>query len=293
MIRLKSKKTLPLLFVLPTMGILSFVTIFPFIYAFVLSFFQWDYQIMGRPFIGIQNYLNVFQDGRYFSALGTTVIILSAALGLEFMLGLALALIFVEEFKGRNAALVMVVLPVMMLPIVVGYTWKLLWNDQYGPINHILTGLLGKEINILWLAKTPTAFISIIVTDLWEWTPFIFLILLAGLTSLSPEIYEAAAIDGASPWARFRSITLPLMRPVIGVALLFRGLESFKIFDIIVALTQGAPGTSTETISLYLYRIGFQYFRMGYASAANIVLLVAVGCFLVVAVRLLRIERGG
>jgi len=288
--RLKSKKMLPWLFVFPTMGILFFVTIFPFIYAFVLSFFQWDYQIIGRPFIGIQNYLNVFQDGRYWSALRTTVIILFATLCLEFMLGLALALIFVEEFKGRNLILAMVVLPVMILPIVVGYTWRLLWNDQYGPVNHILTGVLGKEINIVWLAKTPTALISIIVTDLWEWTPFIFLILLAGLISLSPEIYEAAAIDGASPWAQFRSITLPLIRPFIGIALLFRGLECFKIFDIIVALTQGGPGTSTETISLYLYRIGFQYFRMGYAAAANIVLLVAVSCFLVVAVKLLRIK---
>lgn len=286
----QSRKILPLFFVLPTIGVLLFTTIFPFIYAFVLSFFRWDYQIMGRPFIGIQNYLNVFQDQRYFSSLGTTLIILSAALSLEFILGFVLALIFVEEFRGRNVTLTLIALPVMILPIVVGYTWKLLWNDQYGPINQILSSLLGKEVNIFWLAKTKTAFISIIVTDVWEWTPFVFLILLAGLTSLPSEIYEAAAMDGASSWAKFKDITLPLMRLIIGIALLFRGLECFKIFDIIVALTRGAPGTSTETVSLYLYRIGFQYFRMGYAATANIILLIAVASFLAVIVKLLRIE---
>lgn len=286
----QSKKTIPLFFVLPTVGVLFFATVFPFVYAFLLSFFRWDYQIMGRPFIGIQNYLNVFQDQRYLSSLRITLIILSAALSLEFISGFVLALIFVEEFKGRNVTLTMIALPVMIIPIVVGYTWKLLWNDQYGPINQILSSLLGREVNIFWLAKTKTAFISIIVTDIWQWTPFVFLILLAGLTSLPSEIYEAAAIDGASSWAQFKNITLPLMCPIIGIALLFRGLECFKIFDIIVALTRGAPGTSTETVSLYLYRIGFQYFRMGYAAAANIILLIAVGSFLAIVVRLLRIK---
>jgi len=289
--RVKNKKSLPLLFILPTMGVLFFATIFPFVYAFGLSFFRWDYQIMGRPFIGIQNYINVFQDQRYLSALRITLIILSGALSLEFIFGFVLALIFVEEFRGKNLTLTMLALPVMILPIAVGYTWKLLWNDQYGPINQILSFILGKEINIFWLAKTKTAFISIIVTDVWEWTPFVFLVLLAGLTSLPPEMYEAAAIDGASSWAQFKNITLPLMRPIIAIALLFRGLDCFRIFDIIVALTRGAPETSTETISLYLYRIGFQYFRMGYAAAANITLLIIVASFLFVVIKLLRIEK--
>jgi len=279
-----NKKTIPFILVIPTMAVLFFTTIFPFVYALVLSFFRWDYQVMGRPFIGLQNYINVFHDQRYLHSLLTTLVILGGALSLEFLLGFILASTFVEEFKGKNFVLTLLVLPVMILPIVVGYTWKLLWDNQYGPINQILGILAGKKINILWLAKTNTALLSIIITDVWEWTPFMFLVLLAGLTSLPSEVYEAAAIDGASSWDQFKNITLPLMRPIIIVALLFRGLDCFKIFDIVVALTRGAPGTSTETVSLYLYRIGFQYFRMGYAAAANIVLLIlvsfAVGIFI-------------
>lgn len=290
MLHLSSKKFVSLIFVLPAMGVLFFTTIFPFAYAIGLSFFQWNYQVMGRPFIGIQNYIQVFLDQRYLNALKTTLLILSGALSLQFVLGFVLALLVVEEFKGKNFILTVLVLPVMILPIVVGYIWRLLFNDQYGPINQILRFFLGEETHILWLAKTETAFLSIIITDMWEWTPFIFLVLLAGLSSLPSEIYEAAAIDGASAWAQFKSITLPLMRPVIVIALLFRGLECFKIFDIVVALTRGAPGTSTETISLYLYRVGFQYFRLGYGAAANIILLIMIATFLSIILKLLRIE---
>ncbi|TET08716.1 sugar ABC transporter permease [Candidatus Aerophobetes bacterium] len=290
MLSLKSKKAISFLFVLPTMGVLFFTTIFPFAYTFGLSFFRWTYQLAGRPFVGVQNYMQVFFDERYLSALRTTLIILSSALSLEFILGFVLALIFVEEFKAKNVILTILVLPIMMLPIVVGFTWKLLFNNQYGPINQILRYFLGEKTHILWVAKTKTAFLSIIIADVWEWTPFVFLVLLAGLTSLPSEVYESAAIDGASAWAQFKYITLPSMRPIIAIVLLFRGLECFRIFDIVVALTRGAPGTTTETISLYLYRIGFQHFRLGYGAAANIILLIIVVVILGLLVKSLRLE---
>lgn len=264
------------------------VTIFPTFYALILSFFRWEYILPGRPFVGLSNYIGIFRDTRYWAAIGHTLLIVAGAVSLEFALGFLLANTLVEEIKGKRYFITFLILPVMVLPVVSGYTWRLLLDAQYGPINPIIGFLIGKPyFQFPWLSFTRTAYLGIIITDVWEWTPFAFLVLLAGLTSLPTDVYEASTIDGASPWQQFRYITLPLLKSIIIVVLLFRGLECFKLFDIIFGLTRGGPGKTTETISLYIYKIGFQYFRMGYTAAGAIILMLLV--FGVVALALVRV----
>jgi multiple sugar transport system permease protein len=183
-------------------------------------------------------------------------------------------------------------LPVMMVPVVVALGWRLLWDSQFGAINHILSFILRRDIDITWLTNKWTALFAILVTDVWQWTPFMFLILLAGLSSLNPELYEAAALDGAGWWQELREITLPGLAPVIAVAIIFRALDAFKIFDQIFMLTQGQPGTSTETISWYIYQVGYKFFSMGYAAAISYLLVIFLTVVATIyAARFLREER--
>jgi multiple sugar transport system permease protein len=149
-----------------------------------------------------------------------------------------------------------------------------MWDNQYGAVNYFIRIFFGDDVSITWLAHKDTAIIAMIVTQLWQWTPFMFIILLAALSSVNPELYEAAALDGAS-WGRvLLDITIPSIRHIIAVAILFRALDAFKIFDLVYMFTQGAPGTSTETVSWYIYRLGNQFFRMGYASAVAYLVLI-------------------
>jgi multiple sugar transport system permease protein len=179
-------------------------------------------------------------------------------------------------------------LPVMVMPVVAGYTWRLLWDAQYGPINQIIGWIIGRPFTYTWLAQTPSAIFAILVTEIWQWTPFMFLVILSGLASLDPELFEAADIDGASGWEKLRYLTLPLMRPIIIVALLIRGLDALKFFDLVFTLTGGGPGNSTETISFYIYQTGYQFFRLGYGAAASFILLVFLAVLLTYLLKMFR-----
>jgi multiple sugar transport system permease protein len=206
--------------------------------------------------------------------LQNTGIIVVGAVLLEFLLGLGLALLFAGDFAGKRFAMPLLLLPVMVVPIVVGLTWKMLWDNQYGAINQVLSWIAGYDVNILWLAQRNTALFAMIVTDVWQWTPFMFLVLLAGLSSINPELYEAAALDGAGWWHQLRDVSLPGISRVIAVAIIFRALDAFKVFDLVYMFTQGGPGTSTESISWYIYQLGFKFFRLGYASAVSFLVVI-------------------
>jgi multiple sugar transport system permease protein len=158
----------------------------------------------------------------------------------------------------------------------VGYVWRMLWDTQYGPINQVLGWILQRPVELVWLANPNTVYPAIIITEIWQWTPFMFLVLLAGLTAINPELHEAATIDGASGWQIFRYITLPLIYPVMVLAVLFRALDIFKLFDIVFALTGGGPGYQTETASMYVYILGWKNFRLGYTAAMSYILLIIV-----------------
>ena len=273
------------LLVLPAVVLILALSIFPLLSSLALSFQRWDLQVQEHPFVGLQNYRDALTDPRVWGALQNTGIIVVAAVALEFLLGLGLALLFVGDFKGKRLVMPLLMLPVMVVPVVVGLTWRMLWDNQYGAINQVLSWIAGREVNILWLAHRDTALFAMILTDVWQWTPFMFLILLAGLSSVNPELYEAASLDGAGWWEQLRDVSLPGIARVIAVAVLFRALDAFKIFDLVYMFTQGGPGTSTESISWYIYQLGFKFFRLGYASAVSylVVILLTVLATLYVA----------
>lgn len=262
------------LLVLPALLLILGLSVFPLIQSLALSFQRWDLQSQAHPFVGLTNYRDALLDPRVAMALQNTGIIVAAAVGLEFLLGLGLALLFVGDFAGKRVAMPLLMLPVMVVPIVVGLTWRMLWDNQYGAINQVLSWIAGHDVNILWLAHRDTALFAMIVTDVWQWTPFMFLVLLAGLSSVNPELYEAAALDGAGWWEALRDVSLPGIARVIAVAILFRALDAFKIFDLVFMFTQGGPGTSTESISWYIFQLGFKFFRLGYASAVSFLLVI-------------------
>ena len=272
------------LMVAPAVILLLGLGIYPLVRALTLSFQRWELQSPEQPWVGLANYGEAIRDARVWASLQHTLVIVVFAVTLELLLGFGLALLLSGDFPGKRVILPAMMLPVMMVPVVVGLTWRTLWDNQYGPINAVIGRIIGHPPNIVWLANQKTALAAIIVTDVWQWTPFMLLILLAGLTGVNPELYEAAALDGAGWWASLRDISLPGIAPVVAVAVLFRGLDAFKIFDLVFMFTQGGPGTSTETVSWYIYQLGFKFFRLSYASAVSflILILLSVACTLYV-----------
>jgi multiple sugar transport system permease protein len=285
----RQKQRTPWLFVLPTLIIILVVTIFPTIYALGLSFFKWEPTLKVKPFIGLKNYIDLFSNDRFLHAMYITAIIVIVGVFLELVFGFAFAYFLQNtRMKGKRIVVGVMLLPVMVMPVVVGYTWRLLWDTQYGPINQVIGWVIGKPFTFTWLAQTNSAIFAVIVTEIWQWMPFMFLVFYSGLATLDPELFDAAAIDGASAWNKLWDISIPLMRPIILVAVLIRGLDALKAFDIIYTLTGGAPGTSTETISFYIYKAGYQFFRLGYGSAAAFILLIILSVLLTYLLRVLR-----
>jgi multiple sugar transport system permease protein len=262
------------LLVLPTMILIIGLSIYPLIYSLWLAFHQWDLQTPDHPLVWFDNFSAALRDERLWAALKNTGIIVFIGVALEFLLGLGLALLLVDSVKIRRFVLPVFILPVMMVPVVVGLAWRMMWDNQYGAVNALIRVFFGDDVNIIWLGHRNTAIFAMIVTQVWQWTPFMFVILLAALTSVNPELYEAAVLDGAGWWRSLIDITLPSIKPIVAVAILFRALDAFKIFDLVYMFTQGGPGTSTETVSWYIYRLGFQFFRMGYASAISYLILI-------------------
>ena len=291
--RLRRKRLTPWLFVAPCLIVILLVTIFPTIYSLGLSFTKWELTLKEKPFIGLGNYIALFQDDRFLHSIFITLIVVVVGVGIELILGFGLAQLLVADMKGKRIIVAALLLPVMVMPVVVGYTWRLLWDAQYGPINQIIGWIIGQPFTYTWLAKPPTAIFAIIVTDIWQWTPFMFLVFLSGLAVLDPEVFEAADIDGAGGWDKFWQLTIPLMRPIIIVALLIRSLDALKFFDIIFTLSGGGPGNSTETISFYIYQVGYQFFRLGYGAAAAFVLLIFLAVLLTFLLRMFRSATEG
>ncbi|MBW7882643.1 MAG: sugar ABC transporter permease [Caldilineaceae bacterium] len=278
----------PWLFVAPSLLVVLAVTIFPTLYSLYLSFFQWEPTIPDKPYIGLGNYVELFRTGRFLSAFGVTALITLVGVALEMGIGFWFADFVMADRRGHRLVVALMLLPVMVMPVVVGYTWRLLWDAAYGPINQVLGWILMRPIEYTWLGQTSTALLAIIVTEVWQWTPFMFLIFYAGMASLDGEVYEASEIDGANAWQQFWQLTVPLMLPIVIVAVLIRAVDCIKMFDVIYTLTGGAPGTSTETVSYYIYQVGYQFFRLGYGSAASIVLLIVLSVLLTFLLRALR-----
>jgi multiple sugar transport system permease protein len=261
------------------------VTVLPLGYS-VLTSFQ-EFPLGQAPvFVGLQNYRNLLQDGGFRSSLGTTLIFTVAATAVEFVFGLALALLLKEEFRFHGIVRSSLIIPMIIAPVVVGIIWRLLYGAEVGLFSYSVQALTGKTINVL--SSTALALPALILVDIWEWTPFMFLILLAGIQSLPQEPFEAARVDGASSWNIFLHLTVPMLKPVILVALLIRALDAFTVFDQVFVLTQGGPGAATEVATLMIYKTAFRFSQFGYGAAMAVMLLVLVVFFSAALTRALR-----
>lgn len=276
-------------FVIPGIIVLLLITIFPLVYSLIISFYHWQLTFIGpRTFAGLSNYADILlKNERFWDSLYKTFSIAVPAVILQFVIGLGLALLLSTGMRGKRVITALLILPIMIPPITTGLIWRMLYHEKYGAINGILR-IIGLNAQISWLGDPRVATFSVILTDVWQWTPFVMMILLAGLQSISVELYESAEVDGASVFQRFKYITLPLLAFPIMVAVLLRVIDLVKLFDIIFVLTRGGPGGTTETISMYTYLVSFRHFRVGYGSALSYLLLVISVIFSMALIRLIR-----
>jgi multiple sugar transport system permease protein len=242
-------------------------------------------------FQGLLNYERLLGDQRLWNAVLHTAIITAVALPLQLVLGLLLAHHFLAERPLKRLFVALLIIPAVISPMVAGSMWRLMFDDRYGPINQIIGWILGEHVSILWTIQAAWAYPAIIVCDVWQWTPFMFIILLAALATIDTEQLDAAALDGAGAWHMFRYVTLPAIWPVMMIALLIRALDLVRLFDIVWQLTRGGPGSATETISIYMYVRGFQEFETSYTGAMVVVLLVLLSAILIIALRRMEIAR--
>lgn len=257
------------LLVAPAVVFILALSVYPLLFSLVVSFINYDFQVPGHAFVGFKNFERVINDPVARWSLVLTAVLSSASVAVEFALGLVLALAMVKEFRGRAVVMSILIIPLFISPVIVGQLWALLLQRPFGPTNYILSQIVGHEVTISWLTQSPWMYLALILADVWQWTPFMFVILLAGLTSIPPNLYEAAELDGVGPWLTFRAITLPHLAPMITLAITFRLLDAIRLFDIIFMMTGGGPGTQTYTASYYLYTVGFTQFHLSQATAGS------------------------
>lgn len=260
------------LLTIPALLILALVFAYPILRAFWQSLFVQNLGNQLNPeFTGLTNFGRMAQDGRFWQSMINSAIFTFASVAIELVLGMGIALVLNQAFRGRGAVRTIAILPWALPTALIALGWTWIFNDQYGIVNDILLRLGIIKTGINWLGNPTLAMMAVIFADVWKTTPFISILLLAGLQSIPNDLYEAQAIDGASPWQSFRQITLPLLMPQVVIALLFRLAQAFGIFDLISVMTGGGPGGATETVSLYIYSTVMRYLDFGYGAALVVV----------------------
>lgn len=281
-----SNRWTPTILLAPSIIGLLVLTLYPLIDAVRLSLVNYDLlsaTANGR-WTGLQNYISLFENPDFWSALWVTLTYTVAAVALELVIGFALALLLNQPIPGRSIARTLIVSAMVMAPIVVGTAWRLMYNPSGGIFNYLL-GLIGIQPQD-FLGQANYVIPSLVVTDVWEWSPLVMLIILAGLQSLSVEVYEAARVDGANVLQTFLRLTLPLLKPAIAVALLFRTIDCLRTFDIIFAMTGGGPGTASQSLTILAYNTGLEFYHISSASAIGMVMLVLITVIAMVMMRL-------
>lgn len=286
---MSGSRTASVLLLAPALVLFAVLTVYPLGRGLLLSFFATDYGLDGASFVGLANYTDLLDDRFFQRAIWNTVVFTLLATTSEVALGLVLALLVLRRFPGRWLVIPGIVAPFVLSTMVVTAIWSAWFHFDFGFLNNLLraVGLAP----VAWLFDPDIALLSLVLVDLWQTAPLTFLILLAGMQSIPKEVYEAARVDGAPPSRIFFTITLPLLMPHILLAALLRSIESFKIFDKVYALTGGGPGHATETLSMYVYRLGFRFFDVGLASAAAMMMIVIAG--LLAAIYAVSIMRRG
>jgi multiple sugar transport system permease protein len=259
------------LFIIPSAVVLTIVTVYPLIYVFWLSLHKRFLIFDTSTFVGLGNYGSLLSDGRFLTSLKNTLYFTVTSVSLELALGMGVALLLNRAIKGRGMLRAVVLVPWAIPTVVTAKMWEWLYNADFGLLNY----LLGVKIN--WLGSPMWAMNAAVFMDVWKTTPFVALLLTAGLQVIPRELYHAARVDGAGPFYIFKNITLPLLMPIIIVVLLFRTIDAFRVFDAIYVLTGGGPANSTETLSIYAYKVLFQTLQFGYGSAISMVVFLCVG----------------
>lgn len=273
----------------PALVVLCGVALYPIARTLLLSLFNASLATgFTARFVGLDNYYRAVIDSRLWQSLINTGLFTLISVTLEFALGLIFALILNERFRGRGAARALAMLPWALPTAVMALAWSWIFNDAFGAFNDLLlrTGLINDAI--AWLGEPVSAMAAMVIADVWKTTPFMMILILAGLQSIPADLYEAIRLDGATRWQEFRLITLPLLRPALAVALLFRAIAAFGVFDLVFILTGGGPGGATETVSLYAYTNYFRYLDFGYGAT---VIVVGFMLLLAVSVLIYRPER--
>ena len=279
---------MPALFIAPALAVLLALSIYPLLYSITISLQQ---ETAGGVVWSLGNFSRLFSDNFFLTAMVHTFIYAAAALSCEFLLGLGLALLLNSKMRGRGLFRASLLVPMMLPAVVVGVVWRLMLNPDFGAINGTLRRFGINTESLTWTASPKLAMLSVIAVDVWQWTPFVFLVLLAGLQAIPEEPYEAALIDGSSRWQTFWHVTLPLLKPSILIVLLLRTMDLLRVFDQIFILTEGGPGFATETISLYIYRTAFRFFDFGYAAAMSFVLLALTNAISVIYIKFLQAKE--
>mgnify|MGYP004445087411 CR=1 FL=1 len=266
---------------LPAQLLVLFIAVFPILMQVYISLTDWspldgiDWWQAHQLWNSFANYTDLIEDDRFWSALGRTVLVMAICVPCEFLLGLGLAILFVDNFPGRRFLYSVLLVPMMVVPAVAGYMFFMLFQSG-GPVNDLLSFFAGSPVRIAWLSDPNLALVAVIVSDIWQWTPLMFLILLAGLVGVPEDQLRAATLLGASWTTRFVTIVLPRMKTIIIIALAIRVIENFKVFDNFYIMTGGGPGVATETISIYIYKVTQQELIWGYVAAVALVILISL-----------------
>lgn len=273
------------LFLLPGLLVLVAIILFPLLFTIRVSFSSWDVYNPGLNWVGAENYGRLWEDARYWQALGRLTLLSVGTVLIQYVLGFGLALLVWRDIAARRVFRVLFLIPMMTTPVVMSVLWRTIFHESLGPLNPILEALgIGA---LPWLSQATWAFIAVMIVEVWQWTPFMFLLLLAGLLSLPNEPFLAAKIDGAGPIRTFFSVTFPMLGAISVGAILIRLIEASKIMETVYVLTSGGPGTSTETSSYYIYIRGMRDFQIGYSAALSLTYLIIMIVALTVIAKLL------
>ena len=273
------------LFLLPELIVLVAIIIFPLLFTIRVSLSGWDVNQSNLNWIGDANYVRLISDDRFWRALARLGVMAVGTVLLQYVLGFALALLAWRDIRYKRFFRVLFLVPMMTTPVIMTVIWRTIFNESLGPLNDILSRI-GLS-TVPWITNETMAFVSVMIVEVWQWTPFMFLLLLAGLLSLPREPFLAAAIDGAGPIRTFLRVTFPAMAPISISALIIRLIEASKILDTVYVLTSGGPGTATETSSYYIYIRGLRDFQIGYAAALSVTYLVIMIVTLTIVAKLL------
>ncbi|MFO1196794.1 MAG: sugar ABC transporter permease [Burkholderiaceae bacterium] len=273
---MKTPSWVPAVYLGPAVAVMAVACLYPLLSALQLGFYDWS---MGTPWdqarwVGSEAFVAAFRDPAVWRSLVTTLIFAGVCVTAEMVLGIALALALEGQLRAMAFFRTLFILPMMIAPIAVGLTWRYLFDAQFGLLNALLE-VLGSG-PVAWLAQENTAFAAIIIADIWQWTPFVFIMMIAGLANVDGAVLEAARIDGATWWQATRRVKLPMVMHVIAITLLMRLIDAFRVLEVIYILTFGGPGDSTEILSLHIYKTAFVGQRLGSAAAISVLLLLVV-----------------